>query len=516
MSIFVYFCLYFILAIMATNISLSNTNISKPTFLNGVDISTALEIPMDGENELKFQALRILQMKKIKHLMSTIDLKDKEIEKLKVSSKDSNRTKMIQALRTKVKELELIIDVLKDELTLKNKGTMTTEEVNDFIIKKTLAGPKRFRPLSREELENKIIEYEKKLLKGGGKISNDSGAKESKDYKNEIDDFDYTREEFEMDELNNKKSSQPDSDSKVTEGPSLSSSSPHSYSFLDCHLLIQEQVELRNQIHSKDLLINTLKDEVTRLRARNSELISAEEQLEQMENKEKSRKELIQILEKKNATLTHDLTKALDSLSVTQLQLRLGNEVNEKEITILKDLNNQLVEQNNILTASLTEAEDALDKIEQENSETVVMSATVESVSHQRHNRLKAAEEKNVKLEEKIKQLEAQNAELTKKNKEIPSLLDQLREKSIQLKELKRNLDERDHQLLLKLNSSANPTLRPSSATERNSNVLVPSLSAKSIGPDPSIESEPRTARSLRSEAKESQRRDSDASIGAK
>ena len=36
-------------------------------------------------------------------------------------------------------------------------------EVNNFIIGKTISGPKRFRPLIREELENRIIELEKKL-----------------------------------------------------------------------------------------------------------------------------------------------------------------------------------------------------------------------------------------------------------------------------------------------------------------------------------------------------------------
>ena len=52
--------------------------------------------------------------------------------------------------------------------TEKEKTEMTEEiktYINDIIIKKTLSGPKRFRPLSREEMENKISELEKQNQK---------------------------------------------------------------------------------------------------------------------------------------------------------------------------------------------------------------------------------------------------------------------------------------------------------------------------------------------------------------
>jgi len=59
-------------------------------------------------------------------------------------------------------------------MTEKEKVDMSEElkgYINDMIIKKTLSGPKRFRPLSREEMENKITELEKQNQKSTSLIS---------------------------------------------------------------------------------------------------------------------------------------------------------------------------------------------------------------------------------------------------------------------------------------------------------------------------------------------------------
>ena len=40
---------------------------------------------------------------------------------------------------------------------------MTLEEVNEYIIRKTISGPKRFRPKTREEIELRVIELEKQI-----------------------------------------------------------------------------------------------------------------------------------------------------------------------------------------------------------------------------------------------------------------------------------------------------------------------------------------------------------------
>ena len=131
-----------------------------------LDMATALDLTFDDAQEAKFTALRNLQQKKIKALMVSIDAKDKEIAKLKVLGKDNRRTQMIQVLKDKLREQELVTDVVKQELA--QKGELSAEEVNGLIIRKTLGGPKRFRPMTREELENQVSDLEKKLAKAAG------------------------------------------------------------------------------------------------------------------------------------------------------------------------------------------------------------------------------------------------------------------------------------------------------------------------------------------------------------
>ena len=59
--------------------------------------------------EAKFEALKKLQALKTKSLMSTIDTLERENKKLKVLGKDSRRAQMVQALRAKLKDFELVI-----------------------------------------------------------------------------------------------------------------------------------------------------------------------------------------------------------------------------------------------------------------------------------------------------------------------------------------------------------------------------------------------------------------------
>lgn len=135
---------------------------------NVFDIATSLEYDLSSEQEMKYLALKALHAKKIKALMVSVDKKDKEISKLNFMSKDNHRSLMIQGLKDKIGELETIIDILKEDMaTLKDS---TKEEINEYIIKKTTAGPKRIRPLTREELENKISDLEKSVTNYQAKI----------------------------------------------------------------------------------------------------------------------------------------------------------------------------------------------------------------------------------------------------------------------------------------------------------------------------------------------------------
>ena len=102
-----------------------------------MDMSTCLDFNLGAASEAKFQALTNLYAKKTNYLISCIDSKDKEITKLKVLGKDNHRTQMIQALRNKIKEQELVTDVVKQELSM--KAEMSTKEVNELVIKKVFS-----------------------------------------------------------------------------------------------------------------------------------------------------------------------------------------------------------------------------------------------------------------------------------------------------------------------------------------------------------------------------------------
>ena len=98
---------------------------------------------------------------------------------MKVLGKDSRRTQMIQALRDKIRSMELVMDVIKVELGKSEhpaRGKMSAEEVNEFVVEKTVGGPKRFRPLTREEMENKIAALEKSLLIKEKSLSKSAGG----------------------------------------------------------------------------------------------------------------------------------------------------------------------------------------------------------------------------------------------------------------------------------------------------------------------------------------------------
>ena len=56
-----------------------------------------------------------------------------------------------------MREQELAVDVLKEALIEGPRGQLTQEAVNELVILRTLGGPKRFRPKTREELQNELL-----------------------------------------------------------------------------------------------------------------------------------------------------------------------------------------------------------------------------------------------------------------------------------------------------------------------------------------------------------------------
>ena len=114
-----------------------------------------------GASDAKVIALQNLHSQKVRALMKSIEKYKIEVKKLSSQNRESSRSRQIQGLQNQLRGAELVADVLKEKLTTSNTP-MSPEDVNNMVITKTLGGPKRFRPQTREELQNQVQDLELK------------------------------------------------------------------------------------------------------------------------------------------------------------------------------------------------------------------------------------------------------------------------------------------------------------------------------------------------------------------
>jgi DNA repair exonuclease SbcCD ATPase subunit len=423
-----------------------------------IDMATALELPLGVENEAKFVALRNLHLKKIKQLMASLDVKDREIAKMKILSKDNRRTQMIQALRNKIRDLELINDVVKEELS--RKAEQTLEEVNQLIIRKTLGGPKRFRPLTREELENKIFDLEKKLNKKS--IDNSGNYNTSQQQQQESEQkFKASADQFSQPKSSTLGRGNTVNDMKgLNDGTTVNRKDENS--LLDSYALFDETQYLKASLSTKESTINSLKDEILRLRSRNAELIAAEEEIEFYEKQCEELKEYNNILSKNCEEITNKLAITIESSNKIKNEFSLKSESEKSELLSLRNQCEKLLKQNTTLVKSLSDAEDIISRYEEDHNKKNEKVTSVESSVQSKDQKIKTLEDKLLRAEEKVRQLELKVATLETESSQVPSLKNQLREKNIEIKEIKRNMQEREKVIGLK-NSNSRSALRSGS-----------------------------------------------------
>ncbi|CAN0302608.1 unnamed protein product, partial [Ectocarpus sp. 12 AP-2014] len=119
--------------------------------------------PLGSSNDdmpVQLQALTKIHAQKVRSLMRSVAELKKRLALATAQGKDHRRSAMIRAMRTRLREQDLVVDVMKEELGLKTG--MGKEETNDWVIRKTVGGPLRFRPKTREELQNELYRLEKK------------------------------------------------------------------------------------------------------------------------------------------------------------------------------------------------------------------------------------------------------------------------------------------------------------------------------------------------------------------
>mmetsp|Transcript_9625 Transcript_9625/g.14487 ORF Transcript_9625/g.14487 Transcript_9625/m.14487 type:complete len:555 (+) Transcript_9625:205-1869(+) len=403
------------------------------------DIATALDhILGDPNTENKFQALKQLHAKKIKSLMTSIDAQQKEIGKLKTLNKDNHRTQIIQNLKKKLKEQELVVDVLKEELA--RKAEMEHGEVNELIIRKTISGPKRFRPLTREELENQIAELEKKT-----KVRNSSAVPVSSNGDASVAESKAGRSRPVTPANGAKRpmsrSSNMQSDSK------LNDDSDPNY-LLKISELQNKMSDIQRRLDTKDGLINELKDEVSRLRATNASLVALEEEHDIMQ---RQHNDLALKLERMEEDLT-DTTEKLSTAEVQMFQERAAaeSELEQKnlELETLREQCTQGLKQNTQLLRRMAEIENQLDKALR--STGGGRSSTVNSPGDrpQTPSRSLSPSKANTALQEKLRQANAKISTLEaalkgdERSSTADSLREALRDKNETIRDLKRTIAE--------------------------------------------------------------------------
>jgi hypothetical protein len=383
------------------------------------DIATALDHVLgDPKTESKFQALKVLHAKKIKSLMGSIDTQQKEIGKLKTLSKDNRRTQIIQSLKKKLRDQELVSDVLKEEF--EKKLEWSHEEVNDFVIRKTISGPKRFRPLTREELENQIAELEKK-----------SKSKQSSATPAPVQNG-MARSKTQLSPANSKRGL---SGTGIVDGDSNDPGI-----ILKVTELQENASKLQQDCDRKDGTISQLRQELSRLRAANAQLLAGEEERDIMERQ-------FNDLSMNHDRVVEELEDALQKLAVAQeesFQVRSQAELEQEQQTLeLETLREQCekgLKQNTQLLRRMADLE-----ANRGTSAIATQSATVASTVTSHESEVRIAQ-----LQDKLRSANARISTLESASKgpdpatqaTIDSLRDSLREKNEAIRELKRTIAE--------------------------------------------------------------------------
>lgn len=402
-----------------------------------MDLCTALDLTLDGQMEAKFLALKNLHAKKTKQLMLSIEAKEKEIAKLKVLGKDSRRTQMIQALRDKIRSMELASDVIKAELGKSehpSRGQMTPEEVNEFVIEKTVGGPKRFRPLTREELENKIIGLEKLVLSKG---RSSSGGVDTKSVAGSVG----SRPTSAANSVASKKPAAR-SESKISESdtPTTAANKKDTARIVQ---LMEEVEALRLALDVAEGAVELQKEEVSRLRERNAELVSSEEESDFAKMQYRELRAAYDSLSGDLTSSTRKLTEYTEENMILRSDKDVVAEQQAVEIDALHEQCDRLLTQNSLLLERMGEMEIEIDAASNEKRRVGQSSHSAEAEAAAKANALSAAEKRLSKTKEQLRVAEARISELTTEGQQIPSLTGTIREKNGVIRDLTRKLEDR-------------------------------------------------------------------------
>ena len=280
-----------------------------------------------GASDAKVIALQNLHGQKVRALMISIEKYKVEVKNLSSKNRESSRSRQIQGLQSQLRGAELVADVLKETLTTANEP-MSPQDVNDLVIRKTLGGPKRFRPKTREELQNQVNDLELKYKR--------AFAKAEKTKMMLRDEQENSRSRLNGSTRGEGKTSSGDYGSKTspTEGKTqhVSSSSSYATAARVDHSsrvveLLGQLEEMRAQTEVKDRQIRMYVSKVENLHESKRELLSYKDKYERSKSKLVQQNEEIDAMHQEEILLRRKLERTKE----TALRLEAEVDVQKEE-----------------------------------------------------------------------------------------------------------------------------------------------------------------------------------------
>ncbi|KAG6613670.1 Lysosomal thioesterase PPT2-B [Phytophthora cinnamomi] len=342
--------------------------------------------------------------------MRSINQLQEQLQGLKAQEKEHRRSALIQDLRTQQREQELLIDVLKQALQEKAPEFQDSRAlVNDFVLKKAVGAPLRFRPKTREELENELQAIGQNFQRTVEKLKQDNqrnaSAKEEKPDETEEED-DEAKEEKEV------------------------ATSPNNHDVAADEALYEELEQLRAELASKSVTIHAQADEMAELYADLDKLRVFEDQIVRKKHKIALLREQLERQQAENVELVQEKEDLAEKYLQLQEEAQFLRDINMEDAGAKDEERLQQLELIQNLRSRELELQDELENHQKK-------WATDRDMMHQR---LRLLEKEKILAEEEGARTGAELAKLQKKH---DALLQEARELEMAVQE------EQDQKLLL-------------------------------------------------------------------
>lgn len=363
----------------------------------------------DPLTEAKFNGLKRLNAKKAAKLMAQIDLNQNELTDMKVEGKDNVRTRIIQGLKKKIGYQETVLDYLKGQLITASAEAdepVNGADIDNIVMRKTIGGPKRFRPVGRVEIEKKISDLEKKIkgVKTAKEANKDKGTVPPRENYN----------------------GGPDAEEKAAKIMRIKVS--------------EQQAEYQQRFLANEKKIQYLTDILQEMRNRSSQHVHSRKSTSHVVSEDEFKK-----LKAHNEDVSAQLDRSFADLAVTEEELiqckadaMMANEHLQLEYDRIISLHQKSIRQNETILSRMADLEGDLDKLI---SGTGGSNLTTKAFNTKPGNSSNAASRCR-QLKEDIKKCQAECKELEEGVEVTNSLKNSIRLKNEEIRELQRSKQE--------------------------------------------------------------------------